>query len=169
MIDKVDKCRVYTRPAKTRKKDPTRIVVHRIGPALNGVTVRAAEDVAAFYGQNPQYTGGKPAYHAVVTADGEVEISERDTKICMHAVGYNGESLGIAVVGDFRKAKIRPHQYAALLQWCVDKCRAYGIQPGRVSGHTDLPGATNTPGKICPGKGIDIQQLREDILDELRA
>jgi len=135
---------------------------------VNGVQVYGAEDVAAFLAANPEYTGGRMGYHFVIRDDGEVEQALQLDKVAVHAGRYNGESVGIVVVGDFRFNPPTGPQMDALVELCVSLCRELHIAPqSGIFGHTELPGASSDPYKVCPGKLLRINYLINVVTEKL--
>jgi hypothetical protein len=118
------------------------------------------------------------AYHLFVRQDGQVDwalgggfglgFELRGA----HAVGYNSQSIGIAVYGCFDpcpdgKPGPLPHnlhptqaQLDALELLCLGLCWWFGRKL-YLAGHTELRGATRYPGKVCPGRNLDMCALRE--------
>lgn len=99
-----------------------------------------------------QPTIGRCAYHFLIKTDGTIEqllpLSQRGA----HAIGLNGRSIAVALVGDFREITPRTEQLAALLTLgnaLLPLCR-------EMIGHTDTPGHSKDPGKVCPGNRIAL-------------
>ena len=138
------------------------VIVHRISlEAVHieddeldaGLLCRAFADV----GELAAVTGGQPPYHFLVRTNGQAEqclpISARGA----HCKGYNAESIAVAVVGDFTKRPPSSHQYQAVVRLCA---ALSVINRGLIiAGHTDLPGGSSDPDKVCPGELIPISVL----------
>jgi hypothetical protein len=111
-------------------------------------------------------TGGAVPYHFLVLIDGEVQqllpLSVRGA----HSKGYNHESIAVAVVGaNLEHQKPLDMQLDSLVR-LVAILR--GINGGlRIVGHTDLPGASADPNKVCPGPYLaaaDIDRMASSYL-----
>ena len=64
-----------------------------------------------------------------------------------HAYGYNGETVGICLIGNAGKpATVK--QMLSLIDECVCLCRQFSLGPEAICGHRDLNSTT------CPGDGI---------------
>ena len=105
-------------------------------------------------------------YHYVIRKDGTVELGRPEWAVGAHAHGFNWNTIGIHVCGNFELATPTPAQIeslAYLVGWLCDK---YGLTPDadRVVGHRDLM-ATACPGQqlydmlqTVRGKAIWYQQ-----------
>lgn len=69
-----------------------------------------------------------------------------------HALGYNGKSVGICLIG---VAAFTPAQMGALLELTSALCKRYGLKASAVIGHYETAQAG---GKTCPN--IDMQAFR---------
>lgn len=130
-----------------------------------------------------RYTGGELPYPFLVDAGGVVTQALTIGDIGKHAAVWNSEALGVGIIGDFRKHGILHRQLDSVIELCAELCAAHGIQPLRtisvdlrngktatafgVSGHDELPGATHSPDKQCPGKYIGMNNLRFSIGEEM--
>ena len=79
-------------------------------------------------------------YHYIVRKDGSIEIGRPEWAIGSHAYGFNFNSIGIHVCGNFEIADPTPQQIestAYLVGWLCDK---YGLIPTAetVKAHRDL-------------------------------
>jgi len=94
-------------------------------------------------------------YHYVIGRSGMVENTRPLTMYGAHAKNpapsRNGTCIGVALVG---KDKFPKEQIEALKKLCRDLCKLYDIKS--IQRHHEQ----------CPGKGIDIEKLEEEILNE---
>lgn len=145
------------------------LVVHRSEAGLTGREVATHE---------PQ------AYHLFIRQNGQVDWALHPWKSFdlgfeqpgQHAIGHNAHSIGIAVYGCFDEApdsvllcppprNLHPTQeqldslytLCAGLAWWVGSGTEHKVA---ISGHTELPDATAFPGKVCPGRHLDMGLLR---------
>lgn len=104
------------------------------------------------------YTGGQHPYHVLVRTDGVVEQCLPLTVIAPHARGHNMHAIAIALAGDFRSRAPTPQQWHTLTQ-LAGVCMAAGMT---VSGHDELDGASADAKKECPGRYLDMADLRTE-------
>ena len=73
---------------------------------------------------------------------------------------HNRSSLGICLVGDFRKYDPPDVQYNAAVELLKDVAKAYNITNENIKGHSEFSGYK---WKKCPA--LDMDKLRSDISD----
>lgn len=163
------------------------IWIHRIGLNL-GTT---AAELAAFFVDGPgsDYTGGHFPYHYVVTLERVEQALPLDERGA-HARRFgNAHGIGIAVCGDFRAAPPTPQQLAWTVELCAELLPAltpmssvteaaipWHLRRGvPVYGHGEVPQAAGADAKThpdgayaCPGRHLDMDGLRRDVLDARR-
>ena len=76
-----------------------------------------------------------------------------------HAFGYNRNSIGVCVVGDYDKNEPTLKQFSALIELLKDLCKKYNVPYDNVIGHNEIPGCIKT----CPGKNINMHDVRKFI------
>ncbi len=102
------------------------------------------------------------------TGDGVIEVGPRWIKQLPGAhTGtpdkiYNDFGIGICLVGNFDENQPTPRQIDSLARLCAYMMKTYSIPPERIIGHRDAK-STN-----CPGKNLDIRQVREMAANYLR-
>lgn len=139
------------------------IMIHRFGWGLMSEwkdrKVRpSAEGVAGFYASlDGKPTGGKMPYTFVVNQAGSVEQARPITDITPHGRSYNRRSVGVAVLGDFRKFDVPKDQWNSLVELVALLKERWPLS--KVVGHTDMPGASADKNKICPGYKLSTVQL----------
>jgi len=107
-------------------------------------------------------TGRRPPYHVLVRQDGVAEQCLPLSIAGAHCIGRNHASLSVAVVGDFRYILPSSAQWDALV-WIVSQWKP--INGGlAVAGHSEIPNGSHDPGKICPGKHINVSQVEIEAL-----
>jgi hypothetical protein len=67
-------------------------------------------------------------------------------------------------VGDFRKHEPTVSQWGALCDVCEDLATFIGPN-AKIMGHTEFPGASADPNKVCPGPLLDMNALRDLVED----
>jgi hypothetical protein len=140
------------------ESDIKRIVVHRNSLGEN------AREIARRYKDEPeiaQYTGGKMAYPLVLLRSGvweqvfDIDISSP------HAAQFNHSGLGLAVVGDFQTEHPTKAQWTSLIEMVALLRLRLFIDTDMIYGHDELP--DTSPDKICPGKNLDMDELRIEV------
>jgi len=86
-------------------------------------------------------------YHFVIRPDGTIERGRPQHTKGSHCYGYNSQSVGINVVGNFQVACPTSKQIKALTALLADLCEEYGLTPGdnTIVGHRDKT-VTDCPG-----------------------
>jgi hypothetical protein len=108
-------------------------------------------------------TGGVMAYHAFVHQGGRVEQNLPLLVRGSHAGGYNWQSWAIAAIGNTDEREMPDKQWHTM----IEVCAVLSVLPRKVSGHTELPGGSHDPGKRCPGKFINMDQVRAEVEKKL--
>ena len=115
-------------------------------------------------------TGGLTPYHFLIRANAPLYTVEQILPLTLrgaHTIGFNWQSWGIALVGDFRKASPPPTQYVNLVSLVAMLLPTNGGL--QVMGHTDAPDTSVDPGKRCPGVGLSTAQITADTIGLLPA
>lgn len=139
------------------------VMIHMFGvPGISG-----ACGVAEFYRENPEWTGGQMPYTYVCTESGGIEQALEVYEVGPHARRWSSPMIGIACIGNFNLRAPDYAQWGAAVWLASELTVALGIDvfSDTVVGHTEMPGATKTPGKICPGKLWDMGKFRLDVND----
>jgi len=85
---------------------------------------------------------------------GRVEKGRLNSEVGAHCRGYNRDSIGIALVGNFEWQTPTSRQWTALIGLCATICRAYGLDPEEAIGLHRQYAATRCPGKNFPGANV---------------
>ncbi|WP_256369534.1 N-acetylmuramoyl-L-alanine amidase [Moorella sp. E306M] len=104
---------------------------------------------------NGQPVYRKRSYSRVKPAAADLDIPGAH---CRDA-GMNFKSAGVAVIGNLMDRPPTPEQWKLLIGLVRELCRRYSVPPGRVLGHSEVPGAATD----CPGRHMDMARLREEI------
>ena len=147
--------------------DVTGVIVHRIevsqeDPSYGDTPV----EVARFFREHPigvKATGGDMPYPIVVDRDGNVTQTVPLRFITPHAKAHNPRTVGIGVIGDFRKAPPSASQRAAVIAVCAALLTRFGLPVESISGHDELQGGSSDPDKICPGPGLSPADVRNEV------
>lgn len=129
----------------TPRISTTRIVIHHTGNPTDDDL--SAEQIHASH-QAQGWAG--IGYHFVIRKDGTVELGRPVDCVGAHAYGYNSNSVGIHVCGNFDMAEPTEAQINALPMLIADICDAYGLiaSDSIVMGHRDLMATA------CPGNNL---------------
>jgi N-acetylmuramoyl-L-alanine amidase len=82
-----------------------------------------------------------------------------------HAWGYNSKSLGICMTGNGDNIEWTQEQMDALGKLVSKLMKTYQIPIENVIGHRETFVNKINPRKTCPGKLIDMKQVRKHILN----
>lgn len=127
-------------------------VLGKTGPEIAKKFVKDPEIAKYTGGENPYtfYVGGKTIWQALPL-----------TEVGAHARRFNVSAIGIATIGDWRYDTPDDDTFRTTVDLTEFLIRALGLDPWDVSGHTEAgAGATNTPGKDCPGEKWDMDFFR---------
>jgi len=96
-------------------------------------------------------------YHYVVLENGTVQWTNDLTVTSYHVKGYNPQSVGICLVGDFTTGTLKNQQKDALVELTRNLLSKLNLGLDAVVGHNELnPGSTQ-----CPA--LDMEALRQHI------
>ena len=73
-----------------------------------------------------------------------------------HASGYNLNSLGVCLIGNFNRVMPSEKQFEALFSFLEEKINQYKIPIKNVIGHSEIPGVD----KSCPGRLLNMSYVR---------
>lgn len=148
---------------KTLPKHPTTQYKSRPLRILSAVVVHHSATTSGTPEAFARYHVGQGwpgiGYHYVIGRDGLVYKCQPASVISYHASGANAHSLGVCLVGNLDEQQPTPEQMAALMELLQDLIKWYGIKPGHVIGHREVPGTH----KSCPGRHIDMQEIRRKL------
>jgi hypothetical protein len=155
----------YVAPANlTNKKvgDVTKIVIHRCSlwhwkrPIPDG-DLCASLMQEAFTTDKELGSGMAVPYHVLVRVSGLVEQMLPLASKGAHAAKHNADSIAVCVVGSLSEAPV----------WQMESlARAVAIlslyaPSAAIVGHSDLPGGSADPAKLCPHPVVDLKKLNE--------
>jgi N-acetylmuramoyl-L-alanine amidase len=106
-----------------------RLFIHHTASPANGT----AADIRRWHLARNWVDGG---YHIVIRSDGSIEYLRPIWAVGAHVGGHNSDSIGIALVGDFRKAQPTEAQLRSL-KTLVVLLREVFPQITTVLGHRD--------------------------------
>lgn len=100
-------------------------------------------------------------HYGVVFDDGEwkVKAGRDETTIGAHAKGFNMNSIGIAVEGNYETDDLPEEAFTLLRALCANICARMNLNAKKViKGHRELPYPT-----ACPGKNMPLDRLRDAV------
>jgi N-acetyl-anhydromuramyl-L-alanine amidase AmpD len=160
IVNKIAECAInpWRNIDKRDERIAELILVHR-----NDVA-RTPEAMAEFFAKEPKWTGGRFPYHFFIAKDGVVsQCAPLSIKTPGALSAANRISIQITVDGDFRKSKPSAEQWESLIQLCA-MLRQW--KPTlKLEGHTEAPGRSSDPKKVCPGDKLSMPALRLAVLD----
>ena len=101
-------------------------------------------------------------YHYIIgntrpfTEDGKLYTGRSEDFEGAHTIGYNQNSLGICLIGNFDKVVPSERQFETLFSLLKVKARQYNVPVENVRGHREFPGVQ----KSCPGRLVDMDYVR---------
>jgi hypothetical protein len=106
-------------------------------------------------------TMNRVPYHLLFTRNGSIEQLVPFGIRGAHARKWNSSSWGLAVVGDFTKARPTEPQWESLV-WA---CRTLAPINGglTIAGHTELNNASVDQDKVCPGAHLSLSKLTAEV------
>ena len=129
----------------TQREATKMIVIHHTGNPydddLSAKTLHASHRAQGWAGIG---------YHFVLRKDGSIEIGRPDWSIGAHAYGFNSESIGIHVCGNFDQVEPTEAQLNALPMLIADVCAAYGL----IAANTVVVGHRDLMATACPGNNL---------------
>ena len=101
-----------------------------------------------------EYNWNDIGYHFVIDEQGNI-LNGRDLdKIGAHVYGYNDDSIGICLIGNFDLTFPNTLQLSSLFKLIYELKIKYGIR--EIKGHNEFPNVEKT----CPGKNLNINSIR---------
>ncbi|MBR2215401.1 MAG: N-acetylmuramoyl-L-alanine amidase [Selenomonadaceae bacterium] len=138
------------------------LVIHHTGfPTDKDSSVTEIHD---FHLHNNGWAGA--GYHYFIQKDGTLEQGRRPMMVGAHAYGFNKESIGIALAGNFDIGRPTKEQIKTLKHLTAWLCQEYALDPtkkGTILGHRDLNETT------CPGNALydRLEEIRESCATQL--
>jgi len=115
-----------------------------------------AEECHEFHQKDRGWSG--IGYNFFIEKDGTI-IEGRGFHVGAHAYGYNRNSLGICLTGDFDIEKPTNEQWSSFLELSTFLMEKYHLLPHQVLGHRELEGTKTS----CPGLLFDTNKMRGKI------
>jgi N-acetylmuramoyl-L-alanine amidase CwlA len=98
-------------------------------------------------------------YHFLIgagwlTIEGQIYAGRSIEKEGAHARGCNGDSIGVALIGNFNRGAPAQKQIKSLVRLIAELCEKYRIPIHGIYGHNEKY-STN-----CPGRYVDMREIR---------
>lgn len=132
--------------------EPTILVYHHT--AIKNIS---PEDIDKLH-KNKGWKG--IGYHYYIRKDGTIYKGREDEDEGSHVKGYNKESIGICVEGNFEEEYLSIEQINALKKLSVYICLKYNIKD--ILPHKELG---NT---LCPGKNFPLKEIKNDVIRDIK-
>ena len=132
--------------------EPTILVYHHT--AIKSIS---PEDIDKLH-KNKGWKG--IGYHYYIRKDGTIYKGREDNAEGSHIKGYNKESIGICVEGNFEEEYLSNEQIESLKNLSVYICLKYNIKD--ILPHKEL-GKT-----LCPGKNFPLEEIKNDVIKEIK-
>lgn len=97
-------------------------------------------------------------YHFVILTNGKIEPGRHVSLVGAHAFGKNFDSIGVCLIGDFRRSEPFTDQIESSQRLYHGLCRSYGKSLG-IDYHREL-----TEENPCPGMMFDRADFEEIVL-----
>jgi hypothetical protein len=145
----------------------TGVIVHRIEVSQEDASFGdEPSEIVRFFREHPigiNATGGDMPYPIIIEREGHITQTMPLNRISPHARSHNPTTIGVALVGDFRHQNVPLAQYESLISVCVNLLSHLQLGSSNIHGHDELSAASHDPDKICPGKYLDMNQLRAHV------
>jgi N-acetylmuramoyl-L-alanine amidase len=92
----------------------------------------------------------------------EILVGRFEGETGAHTKGYNRDSIGICLVGNYDVEDVTIEKWGLTLQLVKNICLRYEIPVKNVLAHREV-----TPHKSCPGNLFDMGEFRDDLNDRL--
>ena len=132
--------------------EPTKLVYHHT--AIKNIS---PEDINKLH-KNKGWKG--IGYHYYIRKDGTIYKGREDDAEGSHVKGYNKESIGICVEGNFEEEDLSDEQIESLKKLSLYICLKYNIKD--ILPHKEL-GKT-----LCPGKNFPLEEIKNDVIKEIK-
>lgn len=163
LIDKAD----YKHYPRREIGEIRGVMLHRVGKDYQtgadfGDT---AEEICQAFTEGPaaRYTGHKLPYSFIVEEGGRVAQCLPVTWVGPHALKKSVDWLSVAFIGDFRDSEPSEAQNVSGTILVRGLLGMIGKGIAAIEGHTNVPGATGDPRKQCPGKGLNLHEVKRAI------
>lgn len=139
-----------------------KIIIHHTA----GSGGESVEDIHAFH-QRQGWAG--IGYHYLIDRNGTVYRGRPDWAKGAHAYGFNSESLGVCLAGNFSDTVPFLGQLRSLIYLTADLCARSWIDIDAVFGHGYIPGGEHDT--ACPGTNLMavMPLIRGQVADILRS
>ena len=105
-------------------------------------------------------------YHVIIQ-QGVRRAGRNPARAGAHTALLNANTLACCIADDCNK-RLRPEDWAALVEQCVDWCTRYQLPASAVIGHRETPAYGGAPTKKqCPGKLVSLDRLRAEVAARL--
>ena len=102
-------------------------------------------------------------YNYLVDKDGEIHKMLEDDARGAHCAGFNNTSIGVGIVGDFRKDLPTGAQVLSVKKLCRNLLWRYqkDLESDAIHSHDEMLTMKNKNTKNCPGTFFPVDEVRE--------
>ncbi len=97
-------------------------------------------------------------YHFFITKEGIIHRGRPEKAIGAHCKGFNRDTIGICVQGDYMEENMPIKQKQAIMNLCKYLCDKYKIK--MIKGHKELRPT------LCPGLNYPLKQIKDTVLED---
>ncbi len=90
------------------------------------------------------------------TKDGNLYVGREEKFEGAHVIGYNKDSLGICLIGNFDKKAPTKKQFETLFSFLKEKLKKYNLSAENICGHNEFLGVE----KSCPRNFVNMNYIR---------
>ena len=141
-----------------------RIIIHHTASSRDNTTLQMINDWhKARWEQFVSVLGYNVGYHWVIGNDW-IKQTRLDNEDGAHCLGHNGDSIGIALTGNFENETPTKYQIDELKKLIVELCIKHRLSDSNVYLHKNLART------LCPGKNITKSLIKvgtQDLRDIL--
>lgn len=136
-----------------RKKTEAIFIHHTAGPGT--------ETAETIHQQHLQQGWSGCGYHYVITQSGEIQKGRPDDMVGAHCYGYNYNSVGVCLCGNFENSEPTKKQLASLREVLKMLLAKYSLWAGKIYGHRDRDATA------CPGENLYnlLPDLRVELME----
>ncbi|MGD9276637.1 MAG: peptidoglycan recognition family protein [Candidatus Pacearchaeota archaeon] len=98
-------------------------------------------------------------YHWLIDKNGKLLKGRSEEFIGAHCLGHNRNSIAVCMIGDFEFIKPTEKQMKTLIKFLKEKLEENNLYLKNILGHREV----GEREKICPGKNINLNELREKL------
>lgn len=92
-----------------------------------------------------------------VSKNGKLYTARSIQFVGAHAIGWNRNSIGVCLIGNYDRCTISVKQYRTLFHFLISLSTEFKIPIANILGHNEIEGCI----KSCPGKNVSMVKIRK--------